>query len=210
MGQTAADIPVLDETEPAWAVAELFPAQGQWTEDDYLDITDSTNRLVELVDGRLEVLPMPTIGHQLIVMFLCDVLREFVKPRNLGVVIFAALRVRLRERNIREPDVVFKTREHLDPQADRYWEKADLVMEVVSADAKSRERDWVVKRQEYAQAGIAEYWIVDPQQQRVVVLRLDGDHYVTHSEAGANGEVCSALLAGFAVDAAHIWAAAKP
>jgi len=42
-----------------YEVAELFPRQGEWTEEDYLSLPE-TNRLVELSDGKLVVLPMPT------------------------------------------------------------------------------------------------------------------------------------------------------
>jgi hypothetical protein len=48
--------------EPAWDVALLFPSQGDWSEFEYLAL--DTNRLVELVDGNLEVLPMPSFLHQ--------------------------------------------------------------------------------------------------------------------------------------------------
>ena len=43
--------------EPPWDVALLYPLQGSWTEDDYLEL--GTNRLVEFSDGGIEVLPMP-------------------------------------------------------------------------------------------------------------------------------------------------------
>jgi Uma2 family endonuclease len=59
-----------DQAEPAWEVALLLPAQGEWSEDDYLWLTDHTRCLVELTDGRVEVLPMPTDEHQRIVLFL--------------------------------------------------------------------------------------------------------------------------------------------
>jgi hypothetical protein len=59
--------PVLD-TEPAWDVARLFPDQGRWSEDDYLAL--DTNRPVEFSDGYVEFLPMPTLSHQLMALFL--------------------------------------------------------------------------------------------------------------------------------------------
>ena len=68
----------------AWDVARLFPAQGEWTESDYLNLTDETNCLVEFTDGRIEVLEMPTTSHQQIVLFLLEALRAFVKPRQLA------------------------------------------------------------------------------------------------------------------------------
>jgi hypothetical protein len=37
--------------EPAWEIAELFPPQGYWCEEEYLALTDGTNHLVELTDG---------------------------------------------------------------------------------------------------------------------------------------------------------------
>jgi hypothetical protein len=51
--------------EPAWAVAHLFPPQGAWTKNDFYALHG--NRLIELVDGSLEVLPIPIWLHQLIV-----------------------------------------------------------------------------------------------------------------------------------------------
>ena len=40
-----------DHPEPAWEIAYLFPAQGAWSEDDYLSLTEGTNHLVEFSDG---------------------------------------------------------------------------------------------------------------------------------------------------------------
>src|SRR5690242_17058779 len=150
--------------EPAWNIALLFPRQGEWTEADYLAL--DTNRLVELVDGCLEFLPMPTLFHQAIVAFLYDLLSAFVRAHAAGEVFFAPLRVRLFPGQIREPDIVYlrpeRTRDrHQPPQG------ADLVMEVVSPGAESRERDYQDKRDAYARAGIPEYWLVDPQERRI-------------------------------------------
>lgn len=54
--------------EPAWEAAFLLPCQGQWSEEDFLKF--HTNRMAELVDGRLEILPMPTLKHQRILRWL--------------------------------------------------------------------------------------------------------------------------------------------
>jgi hypothetical protein len=63
--------------DPAWEVALLIPSQGDWRESDYLAL--DTNRPVELVDGRMEVLPMPSILHQLIVEYLHDALNRSLR-----------------------------------------------------------------------------------------------------------------------------------
>jgi len=115
--------------DPTWEVAYLFPAQGDWTEEEYLAL--DTNRLVELSDGRLEVLRTPTVLHQLIVQCLHGLLLQYVKPRRLGTVLFAPLPVRLGPKRFREPDVVYLRAER-SFDVRRQPEGADLVMEVVS------------------------------------------------------------------------------
>jgi Uma2 family endonuclease len=184
--------------EPTWEVAHLFPAQGTWTEGDYLAL--ETNHLVELSNGRLEVLPTPTTTHQRVVIYLYSVLQAFVNAHDLAEVLVAALPVRLWGEKIREPDVVFMLKGHSDRIGEEFWKGADLVMEVVSGTARDRRRDLVVKRKEYAHARIPEYWIVDPREERITVLRLARKRYAVHGEFGRGTTATSRLLPGFGVD----------
>lgn len=191
------------ESGPAWEIARLFPDQGQWDEGDYLAL--HTNHLVEFCDGSIEVLPMPTTSHQSIVQFLSNALLAFVSAGRLGRVLFAPLRVWLRNSKYREPDIVFMLAEHADRIGEKFWRGADLVMEIVSDDPESRERDLLVKRSEYALAGIAEYWIVDPLEKHVTVLKLSGESYVSHGRWRIGERASSALLAGFEVEVEAIF-----
>ena len=179
--------------EPAWDIATLFPPQGAWSEGDYLAL--HTTRLVELSEGRVEVLPMPTQKHQAIVAFLTMLLFA-LRQRVPGTVIFAPFPVRLWPGKLREPDVAFMRAAHDDRRHNEYWEGADLVMEVVSGSARDRQRDLVVKRAEYAQAGIPEYWIVDPNAELIIVLRLDDGVYVEHGQFSRGTVAVSATLEG--------------
>jgi len=149
--------------------------QGAWNEDEYLAL--DTNLLVEFTNGNVEVLPVPTDRHQAMVGFLYVLLAAFAQ-RVGGIVRMAPLRVRVGPKKYREPDLVFVSAEDDPRRQNPYWIGADLVIEVVSRDGE--ERDWVQKRIDYAQAGIGEYWIVDPQQEVIVVLRLTADHYAEH------------------------------
>lgn len=175
--------------EPTWAVAHLFPRQGEWTDDDYFALHG--NRLIELVDGRLEVLPMPTWLHQLIVKFLTRQIETSTDGR--GVVLAAPLPVRLFERTIREPDVMYFApgSEPSDPRG--YPTGVDLAMEVVSEGAESRRRDYQEKRLDYQRAGIPEYWIVDPEERKITVLVLEGGAYRLHGEF-ESGQIASGVL----------------
>jgi Uma2 family endonuclease len=183
--------------EPAWDVARLFPPQGGWSEEEYLALPG--NHLTEFDHGRIEVLEMPSELHQLLVAYLYRVLLDFVARSDLGVVLFAPFPIRLWEGKIREPDVVFMRREHASRRKERYWEGADLVMEVMSPD--DRRRDSEIKRREYAMAGIPEYWLVDPTKQTLTLFALDegSQSYSTKGVIGIGQEAQSVTLPGFTV-----------
>jgi Uma2 family endonuclease len=187
--------------EPTWEVARLFPNQGMWSEEEYLELKG--NQLIEFSYGYVEFLPMPTTTHQMIVVYLYRTLAAFVEPLKLGMPLVAPLRVRILKGKYREPDVVFMLKAHAARIREEFWEGADLVMEVVSDD--DRRRDLETKRLEYAQAKIPEYWIIDPQQALITVLRLDGDHYLVDGEYRPGEQARSVILAGFTVDATTVF-----
>ena len=89
LGESVSQLQVNDLVE------EVLP-QGCWGDDDYLWLTDHTRRLVEFTDGYLEILPMPSRGHQRILAFLYSAFHAFVAPSG-GEVLFAPLRLRIRQ-----------------------------------------------------------------------------------------------------------------
>jgi Uma2 family endonuclease len=190
---------------PAWEVALLFPPQGDWTARDYLNLENvcgDTIR-VELAHGRLEVLPMPTEAHQFIIGFLYLILGQFTRVHAPGKVAFSGLRLRLKRKGkralFREPDLLYLKTANFHLRHKKFWDGADLVMEVVSADPKDRRRDYEVKPKNYAAAGIAEYWIIDPDEKLIRVLVLDGSSYRVHGDFRPGQSASSVLLPGFAV-----------
>jgi Uma2 family endonuclease len=95
------------------------------------------------------------------------------------------------------PDILL-LRDANDPRRqNRYWLGADLVVEIVSPD--DPERDTKVKRADYAEAGVAEYWIVNPEDQTIAVLQLAGDAYREHGTFRRGESADSIVLGGFAV-----------
>lgn len=193
--------------EPAWEVAYLYPLQGQWSEGEYFALPG--NLLIDYEDGIIEVLPVPTIPHQLIVAFLYRLFADFVERHQLGMPLFAPARVRLWKGKFREPDILFMLRSHLDRVKREFWEGADLVMEVVSEDPKDRARDLETKPLEYARARIPEYWIIDPKDALITVLKLKARKYVVHGTFPSGQRATSALLPGFEVDVDAVLSASK-
>jgi Uma2 family endonuclease len=175
---------------------DLLPLQGLWTEEQYLRLTDQTNRFIEFTEGSIEVLPMPTRKHQAISRFLFLALFAFVQ-RLGGTVFYAPLRVCVAPGRFREPDLVLLLDVNDPRNQNAFWLGADLVVEIVSPDHV--ERDTVLKRTDYAAAGIPEYWIVDPEEETITVLTLEGGAYVAHGVSRRGDTATSALLQGFTV-----------
>ena len=196
----------IQTSEPVWELAELFPHQGAWSEEAYLEL--DTNHLIEYSHGRLEVLNMPTISHQRIVAFLYRQLLMFIERLRPGAeVLFAPLKVRLWPGKFREPDVIVVVSGRRDRLHEQYMDPPDLVLEIVSPD--NRQLDLDTKRREYARAGIPEYWIVDPQAATVTVLTLNADQYRVAGRYARDQVAASVLLAGFEVAVNAVWAAAE-
>jgi Uma2 family endonuclease len=192
---------------PTWEVAHFFPLQGDWTEGQYLALP--TPHRFELVDGRLESLPMSSLFHALIAEYVYEQLKEYLKRNPVGKVVPSAIFVRLWHRQIRLPDLTFLFNARLKADRKKAQDGADLVVEVVSGDDQDRQRDLIEKPIVYAKAGISEYWIVDPETRTITVLTLDG---ATYREAGKYVDAqtaASILLPGFVVDVTEAFAAAE-
>jgi Uma2 family endonuclease len=175
---------------------DLAVLQGMWSVEQYLALTAQTNRLLEYTDGVIEVLPMPTDKHQSISLFLLLCFLAFVRPRG-GVAFYAPLRLEIRPGKFREPDLLILTRSDDPRRQNDYWRGADLVVEIVSPDNPAR--DLEEKPRDYAEAGIPEYWIVNPLDETVTVLTLSAGSYAEYGVFRRGDEARSKLLDGFTV-----------
>jgi Uma2 family endonuclease len=187
------------------ALARLFPPQGKWTEQDYFALPQ-TNQHIELANGRLAVSPGPDHAHQFAVEELYSALRAYAHPLDLGRARFAPFDVRLFTDTIRQPDVFFIRKEHRERVTRRFLDgPPDWVAEVISPG--SRIVDEEEKLDEYAQAGVPEYWLVDPEDQtiRVYVLPEGKDAYTLAATSTAEQTARSETLPGFEVPVANIF-----
>ena len=123
----------------------------------------------ELLDGELVMAPSPNVPHQDISGTLFVLLKLFVDSAGLGRVFHAPLDVVLSETNVVQPDLLFVSHERADILTEANVQGApDLVVEILSPSTTSR--DWRIKLDLYAQHGVREYWVVDPNGQRVWVM----------------------------------------
>lgn len=149
----------------------------------YLAWSNTAEKHYELVSGKLVEMPPESPHNAEIAIKLLLVFAQFISPRLLRCkdteIVVSGTRA-----TVRLPDLMVLTENLAD---DLYSNKRStinidmlppaLVVEVVSPGKANRDRDYRFKRSEYAARGIAEYWIVDPQENKVTVLLLDNGLY---------------------------------
>lgn len=132
----------------------------------------------------------------------------FVEERSLGEVFAAPTDVVLSDANVLQPDllVVSTEQEHIiTPENIRG--APDLVVEILSPSTASR--DWRDKLDLYAEHGVKEYWVVDPDAQRVWVMTQREGVFDEVGTYGSGDVLTSPTLEGFTVDLDEIFQARR-
>jgi Uma2 family endonuclease len=172
------------------------------TYDDLVDMPDD-GLTREILDGVLFVTPSPVPMHQRVSRRLLRQLEDYFESRSLGEVFDAPLDVILGLHDVAEPDILVVTDQALI--TNRAIEGAPaLVVEILSPSTANRDR--TLKRARYAAAGVAEYWIVDIERQRIECLTLAGDGYTLSVVAEGREPLVHPRWTGLTIDLAVLWA----
>jgi Uma2 family endonuclease len=154
----------------------------------------------ELLYGRLLVTPAPTFRHQEVVGALHALLLAHAR-RTGGRTAPAPVDVVLAPHSVVQPDLVFVGPGRAEIVRDRVEGAPDLVVEVLSPASARRDRG--EKLRLYADAGVAEYWIVDPAARTFELLESrDGAFSVRLPESGVHR---STAVAGLELDLEAFW-----
>ena len=191
---------VIDTTQPSAVVPGVngWPTQGTWTYADYLRLPDDGNRY-EIIEGVLYVANAPTPEHQYTVTQLIFYFMQYVNAQRVGIVFTAPIEVHLSETTKPvQPDLVFVTNEQQPKRGASYLEGPPaLVVEVVSPTSIRRDRK--TKFDAYEEAGVQEYWIVDPRTHSVEVYTWSNGEYALFGQFIGEEMIASKLLEGLAI-----------
>lgn len=158
------------------ANAYMVKQQGDYTLDDYYNRIPDERR-VELIDGVIYDMTAPTSRHQMIAGFLYNQFFKYVSDRQGSCMpMISPLDVQLDcdDRTMVQPDVVIVC--DRDKIIDRcIYGAPDLVIEVLSKS--TRKKDTVIKLNKYMNAGVREYWMIDPAYKKVIVYDFERDNY---------------------------------
>lgn len=143
------------------------------TFEEYLVYEPESGVMYELYRGKLIQMPTPTGLHASICQFLVYKLQSYLAKYELPLVAITMVGVRTEEDSVRIPDVVVCTQSLWQQILNRkgagvldFEEKPQLVVEVTSTNWRE---DYLLKRAEYALRDVPEYWIVDPNKQKIRV-----------------------------------------
>jgi Uma2 family endonuclease len=176
------------------------PFERPLTYADIADLPDDGTRH-ELIWGELYMTPAPTTKHQRAVRRISFMIDAFLQQHGGGELFFSPFDVHLDEFNVVEPDIVVAGAGGSGVLTDAGLEGAPaLCIEVLSRSTRSM--DFVKKNVLYARFGVPEYWIVDPDNERITVYQLVAGNYVPLESS--DGVARSRVLPGLEIDPAGI------
>lgn len=154
----------------------LSKRQGEYTLDDYYAIPDEYR--AELIDGVIYDMATPTIAHQIVLFVIgMRLFNHIEKKKGKCIMLQAPMDVQLDcdNRTMLQPDVfVTCNRDKLKKR--NVYGAPDLVVEILSPS--TRRKDMVIKKEKYKKAGVREYWMVDIDNERVIVHRFEAEDIV--------------------------------
>ena len=173
--------------------------------DEFLALGETDGKW-ELDDGVLYIMASGTPDHQYLCLELSrrilDYLDSFQQPpahlyQEMTTILSRELQ------RAPEPDIVIILSEHRSIVSSvRVEAPPDIVVEILSTD---RNRDLVRKRQIYAEAGVQEYWPIDPNNDTVTKLELQDGEYVERAVLRGDDTLTTPLLPGLSIQLADIF-----
>lgn len=167
-----------------------------------LQITPDDGRRYELVRGTLLVTPSPRPRHQRISRRLTRLLEDYFTGIGRGEIFVAPTDVILTDEDVFVPDLLVVG----DPShvTERAIEAPPLlVVEILSPSTRKQDRG--IKAERYAELGVAHYWIVDPEHERVELFRLEGGAYGLIAGASGPTTLAHPDWEGLVLDLEALW-----
>ena len=151
--------------------------QGEYTLEDYYALPEDAR--YELIDGVLFEMTAPTVVHQALIGLLHLEFAQFVRDNNGPCKVFLSpcdVRLDMDDKTMVEPDLlVICSRDRISM---RYCKGApDFVAEILSPS--TRLKDMKLKTRKYQQAGVREYWIIDPDKRVILVYDFENGDFPT-------------------------------
>jgi Uma2 family endonuclease len=167
-------------------------------------------RFYEWVRGRLIPMSPTSIRHWQLQTYLQNLMFAYFGFRPIGEVFSAPIVLALdTAQTRREPDVMVALHTSGRTVTDSALHgPADICIEIVSPESVARDRG--EKFQEYEQAGVREYWLIDPIHQEALFYRLNEAGRYTAGAVDADGRYRTPMLPDFSLEVGILWSEPLP
>ena len=149
--------------------------QGEYTIEDYYALPDE--RRVELIDGVIYDMSAPSFNHQRIGGEIYRQIANYIhgnKGKCIPMMSPVDVRLDCDNKTMVQPDVLIVC----DLDKVRRWGvmgAPDFVLEVLSSSTKRK--DCIKKLEKYREAGVKEYWMIDPYKRKLIIYRFEEEIY---------------------------------
>ena len=179
---------------------------GELTFEDFVEMVPDGQK-ADLLDGVIFMASPDNLRVNKLNVCLAGVMQDFADQRDLGEVFASRVAYRMGDNRAPEPDVGFLAKKQKAAQHFGFVQgPPTLAVEIVSPD--SVDRDYVHKRRIYEEAGVKEYWIIDPDEQRATFLVLERGRFRERKPVRSIWR--SKVIPGFWLDVRWFWDDERP
>jgi len=183
--------------------AKYLVQTKKYTYQDYLDLPEDGKRY-EVINGELIMVAAPSTFHQSVLINLVNDLKNFLNREKVGKVFCAPIDVKLSDRNVVQPDIIFVSQNNSNIITENNVEGTpDLIIEILSPGTAYH--DLIEKKEIYERFDVKEYWIVDPKKQRIEIYQNINQRFELNQRIELEGTVESLVIKGFKISLESIF-----
>lgn len=183
--------------------ADLHRSESRLTHHDLDALPEEEGTRYELIDGKLHTWTFPSMAHQRVLTGLAGMIGMYLDAQQLGEIFGIGTKVVLEDVTCVGPDLIYIADAHLGGlEKDGFYGPPDLIVEVTSPEPSV---DRVVKHRKYAQKGVRNYWIIDPEARTLEAFELRKRSYKLVTTVKSNGTFSPALFPGLQIKLSRLF-----
>lgn len=197
------------EIETKYLPSPAIPSFPRMTYEQFLrTVPDDVH--AEWVDGEVVSMTPISRNHSELSVFLLALLQHYVEAQNLGKIFCEPFQMKTGpDLPGRSPDLLFVSKRRLHHVKKNHLRgPADLAVEIISPDSRTRERG--EKFYEYEQGGVREYWLIDPVRKQAEFYELGKNGIYRSMNVGADGLFRSQVLKSLWLQVSWLWQTPLP
>jgi Uma2 family endonuclease len=184
----------------------------RYSYEEFLDLTgqEESEKQYELIDGQIYMMSSPLFPHQVAVNEIFGQFYNWFKGKPcrpltapFDVKLYNEAKSFKDDPNVVQPDILVICDPEMINEKGSYDGIPTLVVEVLSKSTKSK--DMMIKSNLYMRSGVSEYWIVDTENQQIIVYSFENRKLAQNKAYTRSQQVASVVFAGLVIDTEDVF-----